>query len=50
MRSTHVRSIAACDDHQGKDHGSGEFDEKAWDIGQVVELKLQVVKVGINLS
>jgi hypothetical protein len=43
LRRSHVKFIGTYDDHQGKDHGSGEFDEKARDIGQVVELELQTV-------
>ena len=43
MRRSHVIFIGGYDDHQGKDHGTGEFGKKAWDISQVVELELQAV-------
>jgi hypothetical protein len=43
LRWSHVIFIGGCDDHQGKDRCTGEFDKEACDIGQVVELELQAV-------
>ena len=43
LRGSQVLFIGAYNDHQGKDHGTGEFDKKACNISQVVELELQAV-------